>query len=115
MKAMRFIKKWLPNVALVFFSLLVFFGIAEVATRMLWKQEAHGLYQVLPDQMHLTSNTEASYKSSEFEFKVTSNRFGRRDWEWTDAVMKDPGNIVFVGDSFVLGYGVNDPDTVPTA
>jgi hypothetical protein len=28
--------------------------------------------------------------------------------------MKDPCNIVFIGDSFVFGYGVNDADTVPT-
>ena len=45
---------------------------------------------------------------------MKTNRFGRRDWEWTDSVMKDPCNIVFIGDSFVFGYGVNDADTVPT-
>ncbi len=104
----------LQNALLFVCSLLLFFALAEVVTRLTWKQPVHALYQVRPDQYHFIPNSEGLYKTSEFEFKVKINRFGRRDWEWTDSVMKDPCNIVFIGDSFVFGYGVNDADTVPT-
>jgi hypothetical protein len=107
-------KRVLGNTVLLLCSLGVVFGLVELVTRLTWKEHTHGLYQVLPDQMHLTSNTEGVYKTSEFEFKVTSNRYGRRDWEWTESVMNDPCNVIFIGDSFVLGYGVNEADTIPT-
>jgi hypothetical protein len=104
----------LGNTLLVVGSLLLFFAVAELVTRLTWKEHTHGLYEAQPDQMHLKPNTEGTYKTPEFEFRAASNRFGRRDWEWNDAVMLDSCGIVFVGDSFVFGYGVDDQDTVPT-
>jgi hypothetical protein len=103
----------LQNALLFVCSFLLFFALAEVVTRLVWKQPAHSLYKVT-GQYRFIPNSETSYKTSEFEFTMKTNRFGRRDWEWTDLVMKDPCNIVFIGDSFVFGYGVNDADTVPT-
>ncbi len=108
-------KKRLGNAILLFSSLLVFFGVAECTTRLVWKEDTHGIHQIIPGTLRLMPDTSAVYKSSEFEFRVTSNRFGRRDRQWSESMMKDPKNIVFVGDSFVLGYGVNDAETVPSA
>ena len=111
-RKIRFISG-LQNALLFVCSLLLLFALAEVVTRLAWKQPAHSLDKVT-GQYRFTPNSETSYKTSEFEFTIKTNRFGRRDWEWTDSVMKDPCNIVFIGDSFVFGYGVNDADTVPT-
>jgi hypothetical protein len=54
------------------------------------------------------------YRTPEFEFEVVANRFGRRDAEWDEATLADPRNLLLVGDSMVLGYGVADADTIPT-
>ena len=107
-------KEWHANTLLFCASIALTLGVAEVGARLLWKEPTHFLHQVLPGGMHMEPNTEDVYKTNEFEFKVSSNRFGHRDWQWTDAVMKDPCNIVFIGDSFVFGYGVDDAYTVPT-
>lgn len=107
-------KQWHGNLLLSVISIVVVLGIAELATRIVWAEPTHYLYQILPGGMHMMPNTTGVYKSQEFEFTVNSNRFGHRDWNWTDAVMKDRCNYVFIGDSFVFGYGVDDQYTVPT-
>ena len=63
---------------------------AEIFTRLTWKEYVRGLHQVLPDKMHLKANSEGHYKSSEFEFTVTANSFGKRDREWTKETLADP-------------------------
>ena len=60
----------------------------------------------LPHTRHL-------YRTPEFEFEVAVNRFGRRDAEWDAAALADPRNLLLVGDSMVLGYGVVEADTIP--
>jgi hypothetical protein len=54
------------------------------------------------------------YETEEFRYRVSFNRFGRRDVEWTDAAIADPANVLFIGDSFVLGNGVEHEATIPT-
>src|SRR5262249_46476862 len=84
----------LQNALLLVCSLLLFFALAEVVTRLVWKQPSHVLK--VTGQYRFMPNSETTYKTSEFEFTIKTNRFGRRDWEWTDSVMKDPCNIVFI-------------------
>jgi len=70
----------LENALLFVCSLLLFFALAEVVTRLAWKQAAHSLDKVT-GQYRFIPNSETSYKTSEFEFTLKTNRFGRRDWE----------------------------------
>jgi len=55
-----------------------------------------------------------TYVSPEQTYTVSFNRFGRRDVEWPDGVVADPRSILFIGDSFVIGNGVEHDSTVPT-
>ena len=42
------------------------------------------------------------------------NRFGGRGKEWASEEVNSQSNILFVGDSFVFGYGVDDELTITT-
>jgi hypothetical protein len=57
---------------------------------------------------------ERVYQTPEFRYTLKTNRFGRRDREWTDAQLADAGNLLFIGDSFVMGASVEDADSIPT-
>jgi hypothetical protein len=57
---------------------------------------------------------EHRYETDELRYTVKTNRFGRRDREWSEAELADPRNLLFVGDSFVMGNGVEDEDSIPT-
>lgn len=59
-------------------------------------------------------NTRATYESSEFKYAVNNNSYGRRDVEWTESTLADPENILFIGDSMVLGNGVDHENTAPS-
>ena len=45
---------------------------------------------------------------------MKANRFGRRDHEWTESMLRDPRNILFIGDSMVAGNAVADEATIST-
>jgi hypothetical protein len=107
-------KAGFANVALCLSSILFVLGLAEIATRLTWTEHSHGLYQVAPDGLRLVPHSEGRYKSEEFEFIVTANRFGYRDREWTEQAINNSSNIIFAGDSFVFGYGVGENETVPS-
>src|SRR5262249_26524668 len=47
-------------------------------------------------------------------FEAHFNSFGRRDVEWSPAVVADPGNVLFIGDSFAFGVGVEHEQTIPS-
>ncbi|MCI0547684.1 MAG: hypothetical protein L0027_10415, partial [Candidatus Rokubacteria bacterium] len=52
-------------------------------------------------------------RTPEFTFTVAFNRHGRRDAEWSAETIADPRGILVIGDSFVLGNAVEEPDTIP--
>jgi lysophospholipase L1-like esterase len=54
------------------------------------------------------------YETTEFAFEARYNRFGRRDVEWPDAVVRDPNGVLFIGDSFAYGVGAEHEDTIPS-
>jgi hypothetical protein len=54
------------------------------------------------------------YETSELRFTVETNSLGRRDVEWTPETLADPDNVIFVGDSMVVGYGVDHEHVATT-
>jgi hypothetical protein len=79
----------------------------EAAPRRVKGVDPDKLIAFLPHARH-------RYRTPEFEFEVAANRFGRRDTEWDPTVLADPRNLLLVGDSMVLGYGVVDADSIST-
>jgi hypothetical protein len=58
----------------------------------------------------LKANFHATRIAPDFTFAINTNSLGMRDPEPAGAVT---GGIVFVGDSFTMGYGVNDDEAFP--
>ena len=54
----------LQNALLFMCSLLLFFVLAEVVTRLTWKQETHNVSKVA-DEYRFVPNSETSYKTSD--------------------------------------------------
>jgi len=93
------------------------FALLEVGTRAVvppreWPPRV--IRQVDPEnRAAFLPGAESFYESDEFRFTVRTNRYGRRDVEWSAEAMADPRNIVFIGDSMVFGYGVDREGAVP--
>jgi len=106
------------NLVLAAVTLLVVFGILEVVARVLIDFDEftpRPVRFVDPDKpIAFEPHKTWTYRTDEFEYTVTFNSHGRRDVEWTESVISDPRNVVFIGDSFVLGNGVEHGDAVPT-
>lgn len=118
MSAGRRLRRLLPNLALLAVSLLVILGAAELAVRLfvdLGKYKPIGVYDVDPDNPYaFLPHHERLYETSEFRYTVSTNRFGRRDVEWSADVLSQPQNVLVIGDSFVLGNGVEEANSIPT-
>jgi lysophospholipase L1-like esterase len=54
------------------------------------------------------------YQTPEFSFDAHFNAFGRRDVEWPPSVVSDPHSVLFIGDSFAFGIGVDHEQTIPS-
>ena len=59
---------------------------------------------------HLKPGFSATRKTPEFTMRITTNQFGFRGPE-IDALPERP--VLFLGDSFTMGYGVNDGEEYP--
>lgn len=100
------------------FGVLLAFLIAEVGVRLFVDFAAqtpgrvHGIDPERPTAF--LPGTSHRYQSNEFDYTVSFNRFGRRDVEWDDATIANPDNVLFIGDSFVLGNGLEHEDVIPT-
>lgn len=107
-------KKGVINILLTLASFALTLGLLEIGFRLFTPVfEERPLYNVSSQKTDFTPNTRAQYRSSEFLFSIQTNRFGRRDVQWTEDVIHDPDNILMIGDSFVLGYGVDAFLTIP--
>ena len=108
----------LGNLALGLGALLATFLVLELGARLLVDRSEHGPIAVRDvdpaNPLRFRPWSERVYETSEFRYTVSFNRFGRRDVEWTDAVIRDPGSVLFIGDSFVLGNGVENEDSIPS-
>jgi hypothetical protein len=108
----------LADVALAAGSLALCLLVAEVGVRWLVdlrKQMPIPVYDVdLSTRLAFLPGRERTYQTDEFRYTLRTNRFGRRDVEWSQPVLEDKGSVLFVGDSFVLGAGVEDEESIPT-
>ena len=99
-------------------ALIVSFAALEFAVRALVDmRHLHSQGIRLIDREHpirFQPGVSHTFVSPEQTYTVSFNRFGRRDVEWSDATVADPRSIVFIGDSFVIGNGVEHPDTLPS-
>jgi hypothetical protein len=111
-------RELVQNAALAVFSLLLLFGVLELAVRWLVDFDTQQPTAVRDiDWSHPTRflpGSRRTYQTPEFQFTVAFNRLGRRDVEWTPETIADPDSIILIGDSFVLGNAVEEPDTIPS-
>lgn len=112
---------WTPRVANALVALLAVAAtllLFEIGVRWFVDLDALGPIQVhdvdLEKRIAFLPGKERSYETPEFHYTIRTNRFGRRDREWTPAELADPRNLLFIGDSFVMGASVEDPSTIPT-
>ena len=111
-------RRWLANGLLAVGSVLLCLLVLELGTRWFLDPRAFAgiaIHDVdLSNPIHFLPERERVYQSAEFRYTLKTNRFGRRDREWTDAQLADEGNLLFIGDSFVMGASVEDADSIPT-
>lgn len=107
-----------PNLLLLLVTCVLVFGLLEIGVRLLVdmrEQAPVAIHGVDPDKpIRFQPGFETRYSSSEFDYSVRFNRFGRRDVEWSDAEVADPDSVIMIGDSFVLGNSVEYEDTLAT-
>ena len=109
----------LTNLALGGFSLLATLAALEIGVRALvdfQQQQPLGVYDVDHANRGLSflPGRSRHYQSSEFSFDARYNAFGRRDVEWPPEVVADPHSVLFIGDSFAYGIGVDHEQTLPS-
>lgn len=111
-------RPWLANGLLAMGSVLLCLLVFEIGARVFVDTSRQAPITVrdvdLSTRLAFLPGRERRYETPEFHFTVKTNRFGRRDHEWSDAVLADEGNLLFVGDSFVMGASVEDEDSIPT-
>ena len=106
------------NISVFLGTLLFCFGLFELLLRAVSPDEAAPVRALMHvdanDPLAFETNSVGEYTTSEFDVSIEANQYGRRDVNWTPDQLADSSNILFVGDSFVLGYGVDDKHTVPS-
>jgi hypothetical protein len=107
------------NTTLVLGSLIFSLFALEVTARLLDLGDetiaVHRLQAVSPEnRLRFIENSDAVVETPEYSYVQRANSYGRRDIDWSREMILDPCNIIFVGDSFVMGFGVADEWTVPT-
>lgn len=109
----------LANLALAGAALAFTLGVVEVAVRLLVdfdEQKPFAVYDVDHERGGLSFLPSRSrhYDAAEFSFDASYNAFGRRDVEWPPETVADPSSVLFIGDSFAYGIGVEHADTLPS-
>jgi hypothetical protein len=93
-------------------------GSLEIAVRQLGSRDTQGPLAVLDldhenRRLSFLPHRSRRYETAEFTFDASYNGFGRRDHDWPAAVVSDESSVIMLGDSFVFGVGVEEPQTVP--
>lgn len=113
----RFLRNTLLNLSLILGSLLLTMLLAEFFLRCfpgLLAGHNHAVLNVDPkNRLRFIPNSVSKYHTSEFAIESRANQFGRRGNDWNAEEIANPNNIVFIGDSFVFGYGVGEEFTIP--
>ncbi len=106
------------NLLLMSIAGVVSLGALELGVRIFVDMNAQqplGVRDVnMETMLSFLPGRERTYETEEFRFTVSTNRFGRRDSEWTPAALADPTNLLMIGDSFVLGNAVENEFSIPS-
>jgi len=111
------VKKIVTNILIGICAIVLFFIFLEIFMRLFNVETkiAHKGYGINKEQpIYFNPSQSHFYKTKELSFTITTNKYGRRDKEWDTAVFSDPNNIIFIGDSVILGYGVDDEWSIPS-
>jgi lysophospholipase L1-like esterase len=111
--------RWIANLALLAASLAITLIGIEAGVRGLVDFARHQplhIYDVDHSRRGLAFLPDRSrrYESKEFAFDAHYNAFGRRDVAWPPEVVADPRSVLYIGDSFAYGVGVDHPGTIPS-
>jgi GDSL-like Lipase/Acylhydrolase family len=101
------------NLLLAALAILLTFGLLEVFVRSFVTVRDVGPAFTAYDPVYgkrLKANLHATRIAPEFRFEINTNSLGMRDPEPTKPLTD---GIVFVGDSFTMGYGVKDNEAFP--
>jgi hypothetical protein len=105
------------NGTLLVVSLVVCFAALEIGLRLLGgvKETRWIPHDIDPNKrISFIPGSQKLFDTDEFNFVMKINSLGRRDIEWTQQMFLEPGNILFIGDSFIAGAGVASESTIPT-
>jgi hypothetical protein len=101
------------NLIIAVLTTLLMLGVLEIFVRAFIPVRNVGPAFTVYDPIYgkrLIANFHATRITPEFRFKFDTNSLGMRDPEPTKPVS---GGIVFIGDSFTMGYGVQDNEAYP--
>ena len=99
------------NIFLVIFSVLIFFAALEIVLRATEPTTKVMCIYEKDDEngFSLKKNYSTVYKTEEYEIDISINSAGQRDREYPQIPNK---SILFLGDSYVFGQGVNLNETM---
>jgi hypothetical protein len=106
-------KTFLGNIALAAFAAAATLGVAELAVRKFVHVRHVGPPVTTYDSIYRTRlkrNFSAVQITPEFRMRLTTNSMGYRAAEPTGPLK---GGLLYLGDSFTVGYGVNDGEEYP--
>jgi hypothetical protein len=101
------------DIVVVALTILLTLGLLELFVRSFVTVRNVGPVFTVYDPIYgkrLKANFHAIHISPEFRFAFNTNSLGMRDPEPTSSVTD---GVMFVGDSFTMGYGVEDNETFP--
>lgn len=113
MKANSSYRALAANILLAALTIMLTLGLLELFARSFVTVRNVGPAFTVYDPVYgkrLKANLHATRITPEFRFEINTNSLGMRDPEPTAPLT---GGIVFVGDSFTMGYGVQDKETFP--
>lgn len=103
----------LKNIALVFTSPLIAFCLAEILVRLFIAVPIVGPFFSVSDPLlgkRLKRSFSGTIRTPEFTTRISTNSYGFRGLE---PISFPHRAIIFLGDSFTMGYGVNDGEEYP--
>ena len=107
-------KSTINNFILVLISLIIIFSFCELIVRLFIPVRSVGLSFTVYDPMYgkrLKKNFSTTRVTPEFKISFSTNSYGFRGPELPSHPSRP---ILFFGDSFTMGYGVNDGEEFPS-
>ncbi len=101
------------NIVVVVSAVVLSLVGLEAAVRILDVGEqaaaTHRLHAVSPtDRLRFVAHSQAVVETQEYRYVQKANAYGRRDVDWSAEMLANPCNVILVGDSFVMGFGMDD-------